>query len=408
MKYDPHGKAERLKSMLEKIRLGKYEHLSKENSKLILEFQRDLVTDNLSAQRVYKYVETLYRIAKRIRKPMDTLTKEDIKQFVIDIETETKYSQWTKHDYKCVLKRFFKWLKGNNKEYPEEVSWIKVHVKDKHKLPEDLLTDEEIKKIINVTTNHRERAMITCLYESGCRISEILTIQMKNIRFDEYGAIVVVTGKTGDRRIRLISSVPALAAWIDLHPYKENPEAYLFVRKKYKDDKPIPYRYEYAGRIIKKLAAKAGIQKRVHPHLFRHSRATVLANKLTEAQMKEYFGWVQGSNMAATYVHLSGRDVDNAILGLHGVRSNKGEDQEKFKTIDCPRCSHSSSPGSKFCNRCGYSFNTNGEVEPKKELGQKDDLIGLLMKNPEFKNLILRELMQSGGLGTQINNLQTK
>ncbi|MBD3210268.1 hypothetical protein GF318_02700 [Candidatus Micrarchaeota archaeon] len=44
-----------------------------------------------------------------------------------------------------------------------------------------------------------------------------------------------------------------------------------------------------------------------------------MANKLTEARMKACFGWVQGSDMAGVYVHLSGRDVDKAILGTYGM-----------------------------------------------------------------------------------------
>ncbi|WP_394344768.1 hypothetical protein [Salinigranum halophilum] len=54
----------------------------------------------------------------------------------------------------------------------------------------------------------------------------------------------------------------------------------------------------------------------MNPHHFRHSRATHLANWLTEAQLCEWFGWVQGSNVPARYVHLSGRDIDNAYLAL--------------------------------------------------------------------------------------------
>ncbi len=67
-----------------------------------------------------------------------------------------------------------------------------------------------------------------------------------------------------------------------------------------------------------KISRKAGINKKIHPHLFRHSRATYMANYLTEAQMNQYFGWVQGSGMPAVYVHLSGRDVDDAILKANG------------------------------------------------------------------------------------------
>ena len=64
--------------------------------------------------------------------------------------------------------------------------------------------------------------------------------------------------------------------------------------------------------MLSTVAKRCGIKKRVNPHSFEHARASNLANVLTEAQMKEYLGWVGDSKMAATYVHLSGRNVDNA------------------------------------------------------------------------------------------------
>lgn len=401
MKFDPHGKAKRLRSAIEKLKAGTYP-ISKANSKLIVDFHRDLVTENLSAQRLYKYVETLIQIAKKVKKPIRNMTKNQIKAFVIEIASETRYSQWTKHDYKCVLRRVFKWLRGNNEFYPEEVSWIKIHVRDQHKLPEDLLTEEEVKRIISETKSLREKALIHCLYESGCRISELLTLQLKNIKFDEYGAVIIVSGKTGDRRVRLVASVPALASWLDAHPYKDNPEAYFFVRKSYRSDNgPVPYRYTYAARIIKNLAKQVGIKKRVHMHLFRHSRATALANKLTEAQMKEYFGWVQGSDMAATYVHLSGRDVDKAILGLYGLKKDEKKEKEKFAPVECPRCSLSGSPASKFCTRCGYPLSVDAAMGMENGGKKANSLMNQLMKDPEFREIMLKKIMEKG-LGSEI------
>jgi hypothetical protein len=45
-----------------------------------------------------------------------------------------------------------------------------------------------------------------------------------------------------------------------------------------------------------------------------------MANPLTEFQMNHYFGWTQGSNMPSTYVHLSGKDLDGAILKMNGQK----------------------------------------------------------------------------------------
>lgn len=120
------------------------------------------------------------------------------------------------------------------------------------------------------------------------------------------------------------------------HPHKGNPEAYVWVRNLHKGAKdPLPMRYVNAMMLIRRLAKKAGLKKRVNPHAFGHCRATFLANMFTEAQMKEYTGWVQGSDMASVYVHLSGRDVDNAILGAYGLKGQDTKEIEKFKPVAC-------------------------------------------------------------------------
>jgi integrase len=68
---------------------------------------------------------------------------------------------------------------------------------------------------------------------------------------------------------------------------------------------------------------QTGLNKRLYTHLLRHTRATELASILTEVQLKELLGQVQGSDMPSVYVHLSGRDVDNALLKAHGLTQNK-------------------------------------------------------------------------------------
>jgi len=44
-----------------------------------------------------------------------------------------------------------------------------------------------------------------------------------------------------------------------------------------------------------------------------------ISHYLTEAQIDAYFGWIQGSDMPSIYVHLSGRDVDDAVLKANGI-----------------------------------------------------------------------------------------
>jgi integrase len=395
MKYDPHNHAGQLQGVIRKLESNEYDILE-ENRKRILVYYRELVSEGYSAARILKHIYLLKQITKKINRPFERLTKEEIRDFIVQVESNPRLSEWSKHDYKVVLRCFFRWLKGSGESLPEEVSWIKIHVKERHKMPEDLLTEEEVGKIVSATSNPRDRTLIQCLFETGCRISELLTIQLKNIKFDEYGAVLIVSGKTGTRRIRIIASVPTLSTWLNLHPFRDNPEAYLFVRNKSKrNTTPIPFAYNHALQIVKGLAAAAGIKKRVHPHLFRHSRATALANKLTEAQMKEYFGWVQGSNIASIYVHLSGRDVDDAILSLHGMKAEQQKERDGFKVVGCSQCSTKNAPGAQLCMKCGHTLGAGIGVQQESEPKQMG-MMSEPLKDPEVRELLLKKMMEMG------------
>ena len=75
-----------------------------------------------------------------------------------------------------------------------------------------------------------QRSGYNCyLFGSGARRGELLAGRLKHVTFDENGAILnIQKGKTGSRRIRLLLASFYLKQWIDTHPLKNDPDAYLF------------------------------------------------------------------------------------------------------------------------------------------------------------------------------------
>jgi len=391
--YDHKRRLELLEKRIEK------EISSAKNQKTLTNYKNDCLAQGTSLARVVRTLEDLLKIDKILKKDFELATIDDIKSLIVKLDQAVKknqenYSEHTKYGFKISIKKFYKWLRGND-EYPEEVKWIKVRLKlHNNKLPQELLTEEDIKKLVESADNPRDKALVFLLYESGCRIAEILTLKLKHITFDEYGAVILVEGKTGQRRVRVISSTPYLTDWLNNHPFKDNSEALLWVTRGYKRKE---LGYQRVRHIFKQLKLKSKVQKKVNPHNFRHSRATFLANHLTEAQLKEHFGWVKESDMASVYVHLSGRDVDNALLKIYGIENNGNNKESILKLKTCLRCKEVNPPTNQFCSKCGIPLDKEAVIETiENDMKRKiaDEILDKLILDKQFLDILLTKIKE--------------
>jgi len=392
------------KKFIQTIKNLEKSSISKRNKEIILKFKDKCIINGLGKPRIIKYLWVLRIFAKYMNKDFDKTDKQDIEGLVSSIQQQD-LSVHTKHCYKVILKRFYKWLKGNDEDYPLEVKWIKCNVKRSEcKLPSegDLLSEEDVKKLIETCEHPRDKAFLSMLYESGCRVGEIASLQIGNVSFDEHGILIVVEGKTGSRKLRLIASTPYLSTWLQSHPLKDNKEAPLWICFG-STNHNLAVRYSTIRGLLIRLMRKTGIKKRINPHSFRHARATYLANHLTEFQMNQYFGWVQGSDMPSVYVHLSGRETDAAILELNGIRAEKQHKESELKPRKCPRCEALNPYNGKFCLKCAAVIDINTaieiEEERKQEIGIKqigDELLNALMQDKEIQKVMVKKILELG------------
>jgi site-specific recombinase XerD len=382
-----------LEALLKRI---KESNLSDSNKKYILGFHRHCLSNGLSVSKTVRYLQDLKILAEWLCKDFNEATKGDIEELAAKLET-SKYAKWTKKGLKIILKKFYKWLRQVEEGYPLEVKWIKTAMKRNGEGLPEILTEAEVVAMINATKEERNKALISTLYESGCRIGELMNLRIKDITFNDNNGIdtatLVLSGKTGARRILLISSVPYLQSWLNKHPDKNNQEAYLWIKTT-----KLPATYSRIKTIIKDIAKRAGIQKRVYPHLFRHSRASYLANFLTEAQMKEFFGWTQSSQMCQVYIHMSGRDVDNAILKSYGIKTNNQEEQEvMLKPQKCERCQELNESTNQFCKRCGLVLKEetrNEMLKNEMDRQQADEVMNELVKDKEVLKFLIHKIKE--------------
>jgi len=416
--------------------------ISNENKKLIINFINKLQAEghskgDYSNNRLKKYVYALSTMTKLLNKNWDKATQIEINKLASTIRNE--YKGETPRDYLVMLRIFIRYVKDPNgkkyqdDEFPDIVKHIKPGNRQYPKIKKStLLTMEDVKKLANITNNLRDRCFVLVLYETGCRIGELIGdekfpgIKIKDITFDKYGALVDVEGKTGLRTLRLIASAPAISNWLQEHPNRDNSNSSLFCGIWTNKSGKVKYRYWYdllTGNDYKKkqnygdrgkgLGEKAGINKPMNPNHFRHSRASELAKFMTESQLNYYMGWEQGSKQARTYVTLSGRDTEGTILSMYGIKEEERK-ENKFKPIECPRCRIKNDPAARFCSSCSLGLDEKSLIEYDKRKDQATEF-GIqqleMLKDPnfrEFYNNMLADLWDKYQQKKHVNLLKIR
>ncbi len=143
------------------------------------------------------------------------------------------------------------------------------------KYPAEVLTQAEVKALIKAASHRaptgiRNRALIVTMYRAGLRLSEALTLRPKDIEVSQ-GTITVLHGKGDARRVVAIDpeAMALIERWlIERGSLGISGRSTLFCTLKGKTLKP-----SYVRTMLPRLAARAGIEKRVHPHGLRHTMA---------------------------------------------------------------------------------------------------------------------------------------
>ncbi len=368
----------------------------KENKDAIHRYVSRARGQRLSIKTIIKHLYGLQKFLAAMNKGvvLEKAITEDIENAVAKID-RLDLSNEVKRSIIVTIKSFYKQAFGEGQFYPKPVAWLKTSIKRREKvLPEDLLDENDIIKMIDTATNIRDKAIIALLYDSGIRAGELLSMKRKDIELEtEPSQHIVVTGKTGMRKIPIRFSVPYLAQYVNLvKDLRSNDPLWWNLAQSNRKGM-----LDYGGfrKMLKEVADAAGIHKRIYPHLFRHSRASDYANKLTEQQLKVFFGWTGASSMAATYVHLSGRDIDNAVLAASGVKTQESAKETKLKVRECMKCRQSNAIDAIYCVRCGSALDIKTAIDAEKNVKSLKELMIEALKDPKVLDEVSRVLLNA-------------
>lgn len=380
--------------------------LAEPNLTYALGFKEYLELQNRQPPTVYKRLHELRFVLCQLNlKDAKTATEEDIKVFILGLNRSDK-APISKRKVKLTLRSFYKWLfKVKGKDYPEIVSWFKIDGTRKLKLPDEMLDETDVTRLIEACKNERDRALVSLLWDSGARIGEILALRVKNIVFkeDELSYVMINEGKTGSRRTPLYFSIPYLHNYLKDSSLINEPEAPLFITIYTKNgiDKQANERqlnamnYDVIRSLLSKLKKRSGLKKRLYAHVFRHSRATFYAARgMNEQTLKSIFGWSGGSQMASHYVHLSGADVNEQVQKANGIDTKNGKIKERPKPLTvkiCFRCKETNPVTTSYCQKCGTNLDKTPYDEAQEYVKVKHELEELKQAFSMLTNSLDRE-----------------
>ena len=327
--------------MSDKIDIHKFEHLYNrckekiendsslipENKKFILSYLRDSELGKTIKKGQKKKIGSgrnlrvagILKIASEVwfQKPFDIVTVKDMENFILKLEKGeiknaygTSYKSETQITIKKFLRKFWKWLKGQNKFYPEEVDWIDTSGEsaDVQALPD---LRDSVEKMYKLAPSILKKAMIITLFDSGVREGEFLNLRIKDVEHlggdepEEKNILVfrIRHSKTFGRPVSLPLSSEDLRFWLKNHPDAHNPEALLWAHQQVKEGKikTVPVGKAFFYNSVKRLG-KVALGINVTPHMIRHTSATYYAPKLDRATFCKRYGWSFASKMPDRYI----------------------------------------------------------------------------------------------------------
>ncbi|TBR09329.1 MAG: hypothetical protein EPO62_05125 [Candidatus Nitrosotenuis sp.] len=374
------------------------EKIEKEIAKINADrHNRDILTryyrvrfGQVASATLFNELNRLNSMSAILGKKYERATIKDIENLVFEVDRRCKHPSTANRHWK-ILKTFYRWMRGlQGSDYPPEVKWIKMKRVPPISVTEsDLISYDECVRITEMATNLRDRALFQCTLDAGCRIGEILTVRIGEVELTDIGAVLQSDGKTGKAPLILTWSAKTLAMWLNIHPFRDDPTAPLWPLRD--REKPIQMSYASAYQTFKKCVRRAGIKKRVWPHLLKHVSCSYDSELgLPESYRKYKHHWTPGSKMARVYEHLSSSiipkiQVESMRLMNHPVDESKIQKMEQKVELSkrCRRCEFENSRDAMYCNRCAFPLNDSDAVEMSLKRSSMETLLQKIRENPE-------------------------
>lgn len=227
-------------------------------------------TEGLSAGTIENYERVLCMFFLWVRRPPEEIVANDIRMWLYEYGQSKQIQNGTLDQYRAYICRFFRWAAEN--EYLKRNPAQPIRPIKCEKKTRSAMSQLELENLRSVCETKRDKAMIEFLYSTGCRVSELLAVKLSDIDWE--AKTVHLLGKGKKHRISFINArcEVALKAYLDS---RSDQLEQVFVSKRKYGGRPKQLTKEAVERVIKIISKAAGLNKKITPHVLRHTTAIV-------------------------------------------------------------------------------------------------------------------------------------
>lgn len=260
-------------------------------------FKRYLLSKRYSPNTIATYSEALKSFLTFCNtKSVKDIHNDDVIAYHNDFILKNKYSSSYQNQIINAIKLFFKIVKDSKIEVE------KIHRPRREKVLPNVLSKEEVKAILEASNNIKHKTMLSMIYSSGLRRSELLNLKLSDI--DSKRNVVIIKQSKG-KKDRITPLSPKILELLRSYYKEYAPKNYLFEGQ----EKNTPYSARSLEEVLKKSIKLAKINKPVTLHWLRHSYATHLLESGTDLR---YIQELLGHNSSKTteiYTHVSTNNI---------------------------------------------------------------------------------------------------
>lgn len=241
-----------------------------DNESIICKFLTAKQIEGCSEKSLIYYDKTIKKMLSSFNKNVVKITTEDLRNYLINYQTDNNSSKITIDNIRRILSSFFSWLE--DEDYIIKSPVRRIHKVKAETTIKETYSDEELERMRDNAENIRDLALIDILASTGMRIGELVLLNREDINFNERECVVFGKGKKErivyfDARTKI-----HLKQYLDTR-IDSNPALFVSMKK--------PFNRLKIGSIESRLRAfgrKININK-VHPHKFRRTLATKAIDK---------------------------------------------------------------------------------------------------------------------------------